>query len=84
MPNMVTLLTSNLKNEDINNNHCLTLIFSYMAELLEDEFVIDEEYFHTYVDLLVNISDYVFLIIGEFIAIIMKTGNNDNKIRKSV
>lgn len=84
MPDMITLISTKLRGEDIRNNHCLVLIYSYMAELLEDEFVIDEDYFKTYVVLLNQMTDYVFTFISECIDNLHKQNVNDKRINKTV
>ena len=84
MPGLIELISSKFRGQDLLSNHCLVLIFSYMSELLEDEFVIDEDYFKTYVSLLDNMTDFVFSFIAEFIESINQTNMNDKRIKKSV
>jgi hypothetical protein len=84
MPEMIKLISTKLKGEEIQNNHCLILIYSYMAELLEDEFVIDEDYFKSYVVMLNQMTDYVFTFIAECIDLLHKNNVKDKRINKTV
>ena len=84
MPEMITLISTKLRGEEIQNNHCLVLIYSYMAELLEDEFVIDEDYFKSYVLMLNKMTDYVFTFIAECIDLLNQKNIKDKRINKTV
>ena len=81
---MIDLISSKLSGEDVNSNHCLVLVYSYMSELLEDDFVIDEDYFKTYVKFLDNITDYVFTFLAGFINSIYIGNVDEKRINKSV